>query len=62
MSAYRLPNLSSRGPTASVHDQVEGLLFRTLQLLLCKVLVPFQQLGGQNNIASLIETKFEFHR
>ena len=66
MSAYRFPNLSSRGPTAPVHDQVERLLFRALQLLLSKVLVPFQQLGGQHHVTGLIGralwSKIEFDR
>ena len=54
LSAYRFPDLGSRGPAATVHDEVEGLLLGALQLLLRKVLVPFQQLGGQHHVASLI--------
>ena len=36
-----------------MHDEVEGLFLGALQLLLRKVLVPFQQLGGQHHVASL---------
>jgi len=52
---HRFPNFCSRGPTATVHDEVEGLLLRALQLLPRKVLVPFQQVRGQHHVAGLID-------
>ena len=58
MFAYRFPNFCSRGPTATVHDEVEGLLLRALQLLPRKVLVPFQQVRGQHHVAGLIGRVF----
>ena len=50
---HRFPDLGSRGPTAAVHDEEERLVLGALQLLLGKLLVPFEEVGGQHHIAGL---------
>ena len=53
MPPHRFPDLGSRGPTAAVHDEEERLVLGALQLLLGKLLVPFQEVGGQHHVAGL---------